>query len=99
MVINNKKYINALKSIDKEKRKTREHYLSEYVETPFEQMHFQAALIRLILFLYIHNLKIHNWKNAQNCQAYVEENDCPYHRDNYYDSILYCLLLFSYFTT
>ena len=73
--INNKKYINALKSIDKEKRKTREHYLSEYVETPFEQMHFQAGLIRLILFLYIHNLKIHNWKNAQNCQAYVEEND------------------------
>ena len=59
--ITGKKYIKELKSIDRDKRNTRKHYVSEYQEESLEQMRFQAALIRMILFVYIHNIKISNW--------------------------------------
>ncbi len=61
------RYAAALREIDAKRRKTRLHYSAEYQEDSLERMHFQAALIRVYLFLNIYQMQSgaeNDWKGA-----------------------------------
>lgn len=51
--LDNITYTKSLREIDQNKRMTRLNYNNKYQEESLEMMHFQAALIRLVLFYYI----------------------------------------------
>lgn len=66
--VDNERFVQALQWIDKKKRNTREHYSFKYKEESLEKMHFQAALIRAVLYCYIHRIPC--------IEKIVSEADC-----------------------
>lgn len=68
----NGKYAQGLREIDAKKRNTRNKYSAVYQEQSLEQMHFQAALIRVILFYYINGMKSGR-SQAEECSKKIEE--------------------------
>lgn len=65
------KYVKALEEIDREKRRTRVHYSKQYKEDSLVQMHFQATLIRAMIFSYIENIRIDSERDGR---EYIREN-------------------------
>lgn len=51
--LDNHRYAESLRALDQKKRMPRVKYTSKYHEESLEIMHFQAALIRAVLFYYI----------------------------------------------
>lgn len=51
--LENHRYAQSLKEIDYKRRMTRVRYAPKYQEDSLEIMHFQAALIRIVLFYYL----------------------------------------------
>lgn len=62
--LTNNRYATGLRQLDAQKRVNRIHYSNQYHEDSLEMMHFQAALIRAILFWYIRLIQL-GGKNAE----------------------------------
>lgn len=67
------RYVSALRKIDETRRVQHSHYRRDYREDSLELLHLRAALLRLVLFIYLRLAEEGNWKRVQGLMARLDE--------------------------
>lgn len=69
----NTRYVSALHKIDGTRRMQHSHYRRDFCEDSLELLHLKAALLRLVLFIYLRLAEVENWERVQALLSKVDE--------------------------